>query len=517
MNNESGKKHYDVGICGWWGHENFGGCLTYFALERTVKSLGYSVLMIQEASGLPGRYIIPDDCIAMTHALKEYNCAPQTDIKELGKYNDICDKFIVGGDQIWNNHLPFVNSDCFLDFVRDDKIKISYSSSFGAANHAPSQGYINQMAPLLRRFDAISVREDYAVDIAKNIYGAKAKQIIDAVFLPNKSEYTKVAEYADCKLPKDYLVAFILNPTVEKRNQIEAIAKKLHLDIVCIPDAAAAYHESFKKIFAGLPILSPLSVSNFIKAYSCAKYIVTDSFHGTCMSYVFRKPFNMYFNEQRGADRFISLMKLLHLENRRISVNDSIESVLSNKNVGFDIDWRPAEKSVDEERKEAIAWLKKSLENKSDQKYPSEIVNPETQELHSNPDFLKIRTLATLLRDYGIKHVVLSPGGRDVPLIRLFEYNEHVFTLHPVTDERSAAYYGLGLAAQLQRPVACVCTSGTAASNYLPAITEAYYTGVPLIMITADRYGIYLNHGEDQTIPQKNIFFHKQPLTLCWY
>jgi 2-succinyl-5-enolpyruvyl-6-hydroxy-3-cyclohexene-1-carboxylate synthase len=75
-----------------------------------------------------------------------------------------------------------------------------------------------------------------------------------------------------------------------------------------------------------------------------------------------------------------------------------------------------------------------------------------------------------------------------------------------VTDERSAAYYALGLAAQLKSPVACVCTSGTAASNYLPAVTEAYYTGIPLVVITADRYGVYLNHGEDQTSPQKNIY-----------
>ena len=110
------------------------------------------------------------------------------------------------------------------------------------------------------------------------------------------------------------------------------------------------------------------------------------------------------------------------------------------------------------------------------------------------------------MRDYGIKHVVLSPGGRDVPIIRMFEYNEEHFVLHRVTDERSAAYFALGLAAQLRSPVACVCTSGTAASNYLPAVTEAYYTGVPLVVVTADRYGVYLNHGEDQTIPQKNIY-----------
>ena len=130
----------------------------------------------------------------------------------------------------------------------------------------------------------------------------------------------------------------------------------------------------------------------------------------------------------------------------------------------------------------------------------------DVDKLYKNKDFIKIRYLVTLLKDYGVKHIVLSPGGRDVPIVRMFEYNEKYFTLHMVTDERSAAYYGLGIASQLRKPVVCVCTSGTAASNFLPAVTEAYYTQIPLILITADRYEVYHEQGEDQTIPQKDIY-----------
>lgn len=126
--------------------------------------------------------------------------------------------------------------------------------------------------------------------------------------------------------------------------------------------------------------------------------------------------------------------------------------------------------------------------------------------MNRNPDFIKIRILATLLRDYGVKDIVLSPGGRDVPLVRMFEYNNNVFHLHSVTDERSAAYFAMGLAVQSRRPVACVCTSGTAASNFLPAVTEAFFTGIPLIAITADRYAIYHGQGEDQTVEQSTIY-----------
>lgn len=152
----------------------------------------------------------------------------------------------------------------------------------------------------------------------------------------------------------------------------------------------------------------------------------------------------------------------------------------------------------------------------ADRKKAEEEQKAERGRLYANPDFIKIRMLATLLRDYGVKHIVLSPGGRDVPIVRMFEYNANQFVLHSVTDERSAAYYGLGLAAQLKSPVACVCTSGTAASNYLPAVTEAYYTGIPLIMITADRYAVFHEQGEDQTIPQSDIYHDviKKSITL---
>ncbi|HJC25505.1 MAG TPA: 2-succinyl-5-enolpyruvyl-6-hydroxy-3-cyclohexene-1-carboxylic-acid synthase [Candidatus Eisenbergiella merdavium] len=506
------KSHYDVGIYGWWCHENFGGCLTYFALEKALKKRGYSVLMIQEAKGLPGRYIIPETCISMSFARENYDCSPQVDVKDLDKFNDICDSFIIGGDQVWNNYIQFVKEDCFLNFVDENKTKLSYSSSFGTAKHNPPKAFIDIAKPLLKRFDHIFVREDYAVGLAKKIYDVDATQVIDAVFLLDKKDYIEVAQDIDFIFPTKFLFAFILNPTVEKRRQIEAIAEKLKLEVICCPDAASAFHKDFEAIFSGMKILKPLSVSNFIQAYNNAHYIVTDSFHGMCMSFIFRKSFNVYYNEQRGADRFISLMKTLGLQTRRILENDSVDSIKHKDNIGFNIDWNIAEANIEKIKRESLLLLDNALlkRRKEDIRFPS-MYNTFTdlisiEKLHNNRDFKNIRILATLLRDYGIKHVVLSPGGRDVPLIRMFENNADQFILHRVTDERSAAYYAMGIATQLRQPVVCVCTSGTAASNFLPAVTEAYYTGIPLILVTADRYAVYLNHGEDQTIPQKHIY-----------
>ncbi|MDL2302542.1 polysaccharide pyruvyl transferase family protein [Lachnospiraceae bacterium OttesenSCG-928-D06] len=356
------EKHYDIGVYGWWGHANFGGCLTYFALEKVLEKMGYTVLMIQEVLGFPGRYKIPNDSIAMRFANKHYHCSPQVNVKELNEFNKLCDKFIVGGDQMWNYLIPFVKEDCFLNFVNSDKLKISYSTSFGTTHHNPPESFLHSMAPLLQKFDCISVREDYGVEIAKKLYGVNATQVIDAVFLLDKEDYIEASADYTVNLPEEYLLAFILNPTAEKRTQIEIIANKLGLQILCIPDAASAYHKSFFEIFEGLEILSPLSLPNFIMAYANSKYVITDSFHGTCMSYVFKKDFSVYFNEQRGADRFISLMKILNLDMRRINETQTSAQLLENEKIAFNVDWSKADENVKREKDFSWKWLKKALD-----------------------------------------------------------------------------------------------------------------------------------------------------------
>ncbi len=118
------------------------------------------------------------------------------------------------------------------------------------------------------------------------------------------------------------------------------------------------------------------------------------------------------------------------------------------------------------------------------------------KKIHS--DLHRCRMIAALLRDYGIRHVVISSGARDVSLARLFENND-CFITHNVVDERSAVYYALGMSNSLGEPVAVTCTSGTAVSNYLPGMTEAYYMHVPIVAITCDRNPQYM----DQMEPQK--------------
>lgn len=106
---------------------------------------------------------------------------------------------------------------------------------------------------------------------------------------------------------------------------------------------------------------------------------------------------------------------------------------------------------------------------------------------------------------YGIRRVIISPGSRNAPLIISFTQNE-LFTCYSITDERSAGFFALGMARELSEPLALVCTSGTALLNYAPALCEAYYQEVPLIVLTADRPTEWIDHEDGQTIRQENIF-----------
>lgn len=114
------------------------------------------------------------------------------------------------------------------------------------------------------------------------------------------------------------------------------------------------------------------------------------------------------------------------------------------------------------------------------------------------------RLLAFLLNEHGIKNIIISPGSRNAPLIialRVFDFN-----FYSVPDERAAAFTALGMALDDGVPAAVICTSGSAAANYLPAVTEAYYQRVPLLVITADRPKEWIGQGAGQTIQQENIF-----------
>ena len=106
---------------------------------------------------------------------------------------------------------------------------------------------------------------------------------------------------------------------------------------------------------------------------------------------------------------------------------------------------------------------------------------------------------------YSIKHVVISAGSRNAPLTNGFTENPF-FKTYSIVDERAAAFFALGMAQQLNKPVAIVCTSGSALLNYYPAVAEAYYSRIPLVILSADRMPHRIGIGDGQTIQQEGVF-----------
>ena len=117
----------------------------------------------------------------------------------------------------------------------------------------------------------------------------------------------------------------------------------------------------------------------------------------------------------------------------------------------------------------------------------------------------RVQVVIDLFKKHQIKNIVFSPGSRNAPLVIGFNSDKY-FEKKVLVDERSAAFFALGMAQQLKEPVAICCTSGSAVLNYAPAIAEAYYQKIPLFVITADRPAEWIDHGEGQSMRQNNVY-----------
>lgn len=113
--------------------------------------------------------------------------------------------------------------------------------------------------------------------------------------------------------------------------------------------------------------------------------------------------------------------------------------------------------------------------------------------------------IISLLKQFGIKRIVVSPGSRHFSLVHSLEA-DNSFSLYSVVDERSAAFFALGMIQQTGDPVAITCSSGTACMNYGSAIVEAFYQKLPLLILSSDRPPELLNQLEDQMYDQLSTF-----------
>lgn len=347
-------KKYDIGIVGWWANLNYGGTLTYFALNKAIKGLGYSVMMIRPPHSdatLPSM-----DTVPMRFARKHYVISRLYAHRDMHLLNYACKGFVSGSDQLWNPYLEqYAGKECFLSFANKNSLRISYASSFGNVSSFPEQ-FIAKYKPELRKFDAVSVREDYAVELSKNYFDVDAQFVCDPVFLCKKSDYEELAKQSSCNFPKKFTLNFILDPNEKKSDAIKYVSDKLGLDFACFTDLQNT--EQKKEAFKLPGVYANHAIEDLVKAYSMCNFVITDSFHGTCFAIIFNKPFISIANYERGARRFESLLRWTGLSDRMVS---SIEEIYNRPELLLPIDYATVNERVAVFKSKSLEWLKAAL------------------------------------------------------------------------------------------------------------------------------------------------------------
>lgn len=316
-----------------WENVNFGAVLTAFALNRYLRDAGY---FVQNIDYIPSFKWIKDEPPNAYFEAFRARFLPRTRQiragEDLSFLNECFQNFIVGSDQVWRPYFIENEKEAYmLAFAKDDKNLISCAASFGVDNLKLSKREWLEYALRLARFDHLSVREKSAVEICREM-GLAATQIADPVFLLDTSIWDELA--ASCGATKaNAFVYYMINDNREKdfRDFIATDAKNLNYDI---------------------------SIEEWLWQIKNAKFLVTDSFHGSCFAILFNCPFVCINSNTLTQTRMRSLFEQLGIKNRLYAdfSETTLDKVLNEK-----IDWSLVNSKVEVLRKEARQFLLDAL------------------------------------------------------------------------------------------------------------------------------------------------------------
>ena len=265
------------------------------------------------------------------------------------------DAIIVGSDQVWRHYYFTLSYKCgienaFLKFCEKEKLKrVAYAASFGNDVWEYSKEETKECARLLRRFDAVSVREISAVGFCQNMLGRKdAQQVLDPTMLLSKDEYIKIIENNKPNKSPGNLMCYILDETEEKKTLVDIIANGRQLMVFRVgskvEDQKATNTER---------IQPPLE--EWLQGFVDASFVVTDSFHACVFSILFNKPFVVIGNKFRGMSRFYSLLEMFSLSKNLILDVDEYDETYDYKVSDF------AKENLFFLRNKSLSFLSQSL------------------------------------------------------------------------------------------------------------------------------------------------------------
>lgn len=366
-------------------HTNYGGVIQAFAMQHVLKNLGHDPYTIDLPfrrsyyslfKGLIYRLkqriiyneVIPspvptkNDYQIITQNIQKfiYNNIQLTEkipyVENLGnldKYH--FDAYLVGSDQVWRpKYSPGIPA-FFLDFITDKKIKkISYAASFGTSEWEFSDSLTEKCRILIHNFDAVSVREDSAVDLCKVKFGINAEQHLDPSLLLDRKVYENLVNEENILPKENILTVYVLDRDPLKNRIIEEVSRTLSLSIHSLMPP-----KKFQDGFDSLEECIFPPVTEWIKGFIDAQFVITDSFHGTIFSILFNKPFISIANNNRGITRFTSILKKFNLEHRLIYTDSEIHDLTSIIHTNMDFDY--VNEIIEVEKSRAINFLKNHL------------------------------------------------------------------------------------------------------------------------------------------------------------
>ena len=349
---------------------NYGGILQNYALQQVLKKMGHEPYTFD--LGLytwKDWFIITSKCIIKR--IIGMSCSfPETPInrkkkekilrrfvdKHISLVSPRCDKpskkyileydlqaIVVGSDQVWRPKYNYPIEKMFLNFAQSLNIKrVAYAASFGTSDWEYKEEQLKICKQLVQQFDAISVREDSGVELCKKYLNVSATHVLDPTLLLTKDDYNKLI--ADIPTAKDsYLFAYILDEDQRKRSFIAKIAKEKNLVPVILG--------------AGKELKDDDSIETWVAYFRDAKYVITDSFHGTVFSIIYNKDFIVIENMHRGLSRMYSLLKMFNLFDHIVTeVN-----VVARKSFSKKIDWSYVNDIWAKNRSESTFFLMKNL------------------------------------------------------------------------------------------------------------------------------------------------------------
>jgi len=258
------------------------------------------------------------------------------------------DAVIVGSDQVWRpKYGRALLNDFFLGFLPEQNRRVrrlSYAASFGAPQWEYDDKQTRDASVLVKRFDAVSVREDSAVNLCRKHLGVEATHVLDPTLLLPADHYVDLLAQKSGGKGSGQLLAYVLDRTPDKKSVINKLSAAL---------SVRAYSTNGQPFEGDADTDGDKSIEGWLASIHEAKFVVTDSFHGTVFSILFNRPFLAYGNPSRGMARFTSLLKMFRLEDRLVVHSDvvDLDKLLQ------PVDWSAVNDSLQRLRATSIGFL----------------------------------------------------------------------------------------------------------------------------------------------------------------